>query len=309
MASSSAVVLLCALGTSRRFLSPGAVTLGREELALGTTRVEGSLPESFDARTRWPKCRSIEMIYDQGACGDCWAVSTVMAATDRWCIGKNQSENPILSVESMVGCCHVCGYGCGDGFPNYAWAWLAGQKGTPYGVVTGGGQNNTSWCSAYTVPTCNHYDTPDCPLPSCESGPPAKTPSCPSKCDAGSSYTVGFAEDNHQFSKSYAVPSTEEAIMQEIYTHGPVTAGFNVYSDWVHYPKGTGANQIYSPTGGEELGGHAVRIIGWGVAAGEKYWLVANSFGPHWGIDGGYFKIKKGAGSAGIEQNVVAGVL
>ena len=39
------------------------------------------------------------------------------------------------------------------------------------------------------------------------------------------------------------------------------------------------------------LGGHAVKILGWGhdVIAGE-YYLVANSWGPSWGMDG-YFKI------------------
>jgi hypothetical protein len=28
--------------------------------------------------------------------------------------------------------------------------------------------------------------------------------------------------------------------MNEILEHGPVTAGFNVYSDWIHYRSGTG---------------------------------------------------------------------
>jgi hypothetical protein len=49
--------------------------------------------------------------------------------------GLGGPQQPVLSVEHMVGCCHVCGYGCGDGFPNYAWAWLAGQKGKPYGAL------------------------------------------------------------------------------------------------------------------------------------------------------------------------------
>jgi hypothetical protein len=48
--------------------------------------------------------------------------------------GIGGPQQPVLSVEHMVGCCHVCGYGCGDGFPNYAWGWLAGQKGKPYGA-------------------------------------------------------------------------------------------------------------------------------------------------------------------------------
>ena len=55
------------------------------------------------------------------------------------------------------------------------------------------------------------------------------------------------------------------------------------------------------------MGGHVVRIIGWGTAGGDKYWLCANSFSEKWGT-GGYFKILKGRGAAGIEESVVAGI-
>ena len=113
----------------RQFLSMDSLKKGREELPLikkVPLSQQDSLPENFDSRFQWPNCTSIGEIYDQGACGDCWAVSATMTATDRWCIAKNQTENPRLSVEGMVGCCKTCGYGCADGFPNYAWAWLAG---------------------------------------------------------------------------------------------------------------------------------------------------------------------------------------
>ncbi len=30
------------------------------------------LPKEFDARTKWPNCKSISHIYDQGNCGSCW---------------------------------------------------------------------------------------------------------------------------------------------------------------------------------------------------------------------------------------------
>jgi len=31
-----------------------------------------SLPDSFDARTQWPKCPTIKEIRDQGSCGGSW---------------------------------------------------------------------------------------------------------------------------------------------------------------------------------------------------------------------------------------------
>lgn len=30
------------------------------------------IPESFDARTNWPKCKNIGMVTDQGSCIACW---------------------------------------------------------------------------------------------------------------------------------------------------------------------------------------------------------------------------------------------
>ena len=55
---------------------------------------------------------------------------------------------------------------------------------------------------------------------------------------------------------------------------------------------------------GSELGGHAVRIVGWGVESNNKYWKVANSWNPFWG-EKGHFRIRRGNGECGIEEGVV----
>ena len=47
---------------------------------------------------------------------------------------------------------------------------------------------------------------------------------------------------------------------------GPVEAAFTVYEDFENYAGG-----IYSNKGGQMLGGHAVRIVGWGVDSGTPY--------------------------------------
>jgi hypothetical protein len=49
-----------------------------------------------------------------------------------------------------------------------------------------------------------------------------------------------------------------------------------------------------------------VQIIGFGVEAGQKYWLVANSWNPHWG-DKGFFKILRGVDECGIEDAALSG--
>jgi cathepsin B len=50
-------------------------------------------------------------------------------------------------------------------------------------------------------------------------------------------------------------------------TNGPVEAAFSVYSDFLEYKSG-----VYHHTTGSFLGGHAVKIVGWGVENGTPYW-------------------------------------
>jgi len=54
------------------------------------------------------------------------------------------------------------------------------------------------------------------------------------------------------------------------------------------------------------LGGHAVKLLGWGVENGVKYWLLANSWNEDWGAEG-FFKILRGSNHCGIEGGLVAG--
>ena len=75
-----------------------------------------------------------------------------------------------------------------------------------------------------------------------------------------------------------------------------------MYEDFLHYKSG-----VYIHKHGSGLGGHAIRILGWGVEDGVKYWLCANSWNTDWG-DNGYFKILRGENHLGIEDEVVAGI-
>lgn len=77
-------------------------------------------------------------------------------------------------------------------------------------------------------------------------------------------------------------------IKNEIAANGPMETGFMVYQDFLNYKEG-----IYQYTTGQMLGGHAVKITGWGVENGVKYWIAANSWTESWG-EKGYFRIKEG---------------
>jgi len=87
---------------------------------------------------------------------------------------------------------------------------------------------------------------------------------------------------------SVAHLGTPSAIKSEIFTNGPVETAFTVYADFYNYHSG-----IYHHVTGGVVGGHAVKIIGYGVTAGQDYWLIANSWGASWGMQG-FFKIRQG---------------
>lgn len=101
----------------------------------------------------------------------------------------------------------------------------------------------------------------------------------------------------------YSVYSDVESIKQEIYKWGPVVSGFNVYSDFLEY---NGINIYMGPkSDSERLGGHSVKIMGWGNENGIDYWWICNSWGTSWGLSG-YFKMKMNIIECELEKNVVA---
>ena len=184
-------------------------------------------------------------------------------------------------------CCgsFTCGNGCNGGYPSGAWSYW-----TQTGIVTGYMYGSNYGCQDYFLKSCGF----NCPHTI------ATTPACKSSCRSG--YNVQYDKDLHFGKTSYSVPQDEQKIMTEIYTHGSVEAAFTVYSDFMSYKSG-----VYKHTTGSAEGGHAVKILGWGVENGEKYWLVANSWSTAWG-EKGFFKILKGVNECGIESQIVAGL-
>ncbi|KAL9235594.1 hypothetical protein vseg_010340 [Gypsophila vaccaria] len=237
-----------------------------------------SLPKEFDARKAWPQCTTIGKILDQGHCGSCWAFGAVESLSDRFCVHFNTTVP--LSVNDLLACCgFLCGDGCDGGTPIYAWRYLV-----QHGVVT-------EECDPY-------FDTEGCAHPGCKPGYP--TPKCIRKCTNDNQL---WKQSKHFAKNAYRVKSNPQDIMVELYKNGPVEVAFDVYEDFAHYKSG-----VYKHITGEYLGGHAVKLIGWGTSAeGEDYWLLANQWNRSWGDDG-YFQIKRGTNECGIEEDAVAGL-
>ncbi len=246
------------------------------------------LPENYDPREAYPECKSLKEIRDQANCGSCWAFGAVEAMSDRICIQSGQKDQRRVSAQNLLACCGACGFGCQGGYPATAWRYW---KST--GIPTGGLYGETGTCQAYFLPECDHHvEGSHGPCPDT-----VDTPECLKTCDEGSG--IDYTSDLIYGDTVYSV-SGEENIMQELYENGPVEASFTVYDDFPTYKSG-----VYQHVTGEALGGHAIKIIGWGVEDGVKYWLCVNSWNEEWG-DKGLFKILRGVNECGIERSINA---
>jgi len=120
------------------------------------------------------------------------------------------------------------------------------------------------------------------------------SPKCLTSCSDGESWSKYKCQAG-----SVVQATTPAQIKSEVSANGPMETGFIVYEDFMNYESG-----VYHYTTGKELGGHAVKIVGYGVTDdGTNYWICANSWGPDWG-ESGFFRIQEG--DCNIDQSVFA---
>jgi len=259
-----------------------------------------TIPSDFDVRTNWPKCASVSgHIRDQSSCGSCWAFGSTEAFNDRRCIATG--DTVLLSPEDTVSNCnfwHCFSMGCNGGHPAQAWKWFTNK-----GVVTGGdfddmGKGDT--CAPYSLQPCAHHVAASAKYPACPSSEYA-TPKIGSTCTE-SEYAKSYSADKKKASSSYSLSGVEK-IQRDMMQYGSATGTITVYADFPTYQSG-----VYSHTSGKYLGGHAIKIAGWGTENGEDYWLIANSWNEMWG-DHGFVKMKRGSNECGIESSVSAGTV
>merc|ERR1719409_2460392 len=265
------------------------------------------IPESFDSEKNWPQCaKVIGDIRDQSNCGCCWAFAGAEAASDRMCISSNATMMYPLSAEDVCFCgSGFFSQGCNGGQISTPWNYIKGSGAVTGGQYQGTGPFGKGLCSDFSMPHCHHHGpqgTDPYPAENAPGCPSQHSAKCTKKCDSDASGDhKDWNEDKYTFKGNVQTASGEQEIQQMIMSGGPVETAFTVYSDFENYAGG-----VYKHVTGSMAGGHAVKMVGWGVDNGVKYWKVANSWNPYWGEDG-YFRIIRGdsEGNGGIEKQVI----
>ena len=224
-----------------------------------------NLPTSFDSRTQWPGC--VHEIRNQKHCGSCWAFAGSEVLSDRFCVASKSATKEVLSPQFLVSC-DTSDDGCQGGILPYEWEFLENT-----GTVTD---------------SCLPYHSGDGSSYPCSSF---------QKCEDGSAVRHFYAQKGS--TKTF---TDANSVKLEIIANGPVETGFEVYENFKNYTTGV---YVKGSNPGKLLGGHAVKIVGWGVESGMEYWICANSWDVTWG-EKGFFRIKMG--ECGIDSDVVAGL-
>ena len=186
-------------------------------------------------------------IYNQEHCDGCWAFSAAGILSDRLCIASGGKVKVPLSAQYVIDC-DSRGGNCGGGSMEAAW-WFLGFIGT-------------------TTEACIPFKSQDGTYRPCGGD---------RVCVNGENKPLYYAVED----KTVALNS-KELMKQELMENGSIQSGFQIYDDFMVYSSG-----IYVPVSTKKpLGAHAVRIVGWGTTNGTEYWIVANSFGTKWGMEG-----------------------
>jgi len=226
----------------------------------------------LDLRSMYPTCTF--PVYMQGICGACYADVVAGAGTDMVCIQGDERVRR-LSPQPLVSCSNLGG--CSGGSPYLAALWTA-----DHGL----------------------YETADCPYVSstCEPEIDQFADGCVS-CKRILS-TVSPLAKAYRFAPKVLLSGSEAAMRRHIESYGPVMVIFDAHSNFQEYffrnPFGIYQSTASTPS----LGNHSVRIIGFGIEDGIKYWIAINSWGSSWG-DRGAFKISRGNNLCSIETYAI----
>ena len=297
-----------------------------DKFSVVSTQLKVDLPKTFSGIAIWKDY--LMPIRYQGQCGNCWAQSTSTVLSDRFALQTLGKIRVNLSELHMT----ICQFGEGVDVSKETADEKANQL-----------QDESTVCDGSTIYDAAVFTYKFGLVSSSCVGPQQYKDYCETKykqqgkvkCDALSNYTpyteiiscdqlVGVDYDMCLDGKTAAkrfrslatynvnaandsLTTKESNIMTDIYKWGPVIGGFDVYDDFLN---GYNGQSIYthSKKDTDKIGGHAIRIVGWGEAQQNgrlvKYWEIANSWGENWGMKG-YFRMERNI-DVNLENNIVS---
>jgi len=284
----------------------------------------GDVPVPID----WRDTDGIDVVKNQQNCGNCWAMSSTSALTDRFIIAKNIENlnlEPVITTQCVS---QTINQGCGGGSPTYAGEFFE-QVGLPATNDTCMPWNDicTPDIDCGTGLSCSAGSSPCSPnLPSCNdiSNTCATKKATMYRAVVGSTATTTVSNGN-TIDESGTILNMKIKLKD-----GPYPVAFFVPHDFMapqfgykwestngifingeyndvldsKMPENVKNNMGVSTPAqwadiimeGSSPAGHAVELVGWGAGnAGPKYgkipyWIVKNSWGTSWN-EGGYFRI------------------
>ena len=187
-------------------------------------------------------------VKDQGQCGSCWAFSAVATMEGAWASTSGNLQS--FSEQDLVDCVSQC-EGCSGGWPYMAIEWVVNGS-------TNGTQNLNN--SGIDMESAYPYQAID--------------ESC------------NFTKNGSNTNITNLVRIPEDSVlhlMDALLTVGPISVAIDAEYDFQMYKSGVFESTECSS---EELD-HAVTAIGYGVTSnGKTYYIIKNSWGTDWGMDG-----------------------
>nr|CAG4712923.1 unnamed protein product [Naegleria fowleri] len=223
-------------------------------------------PTSFDWRNVGGN-NYVSPVRNQGQCGSCYSFATTAMMEARKRIFSNNIDQPIYSPENIISC-SIYSQGCDGGF-----AYLVSKYGEDFGIV---------------AESCDPYV------------------GFVTKCKPNNNCPVRQFWTDYKYTGGFYGAVDENNMMLDILVNGPLAVSMEVYNDLFSYHSGiyrhVPSSKFSAPVPNPfELTNHVVLIVGWGEENGQKYWIVKNSWGTGFGMQG-YFWIAKGVDECAIES-------
>lgn len=196
----------------------------------------------------WRASGIVTPVRDQSTCGSCWSFGTVGIMESA--LGKSGAANVDLSEQFLVSC-NTSGWGCDGGLTAHRYHYdRLGKNQTALGAVL-----------------------------------EAEKPYRAENGTCSTAYNHPYRLNNWQFivPSEFQMPTVDQ-IKSAIYSYGPITAGVCVGDGFTSYTGGVFASNESSLCNGTT--NHQIILVGWNDNGGNGYWILRNSWGNSWGMNG-----------------------